>query len=58
MPKSTNLLYKRSSDLNISQIIHVSIYEKYLNSFKIQITDPKGQEVETEGSIVLHFNSK
>ena len=56
--KSTNLLYKRIADLNVSNITHVSINEKFLNSFKIIITDPTCQEVDTQGSIVLHFISK
>ena len=56
--KSTNLLYKKVDDLNINQMLYVTLYEKYLNTFKIQITDPTGQEVETDGSIVLHFISK
>lgn len=45
-------------DYRPSEIVYISLEEKFINSFQIVITDIIGQEIESKGSIVLHFKSE
>ena len=60
--KLTNLMYvAKNKDNNYNYIInssYVTLNEKYINSVKVVITDLIGNQIDSEGSVVLHFKSE